>query len=271
MGHEMKVSIIICFYERLTHLKFCLDGLLDESRFFDEVVISDDGSDATTVRQLKRLISRYPFPILHAWQPKNGFRLASARNNGVRLAHGSYLMFLDCDFLILPGTVEVHRKLARPGRFLTGQFKRLSESQTQDLFQKGIHGVNIEKLYRSLPDDNLKHDHFKFVTRTWRIRLGLASARKQTLGGGDFSLFRSDFESVNGFDENFIGWGEEDIDFGIRLAANRIYGRSLIRTTRVLHMWHPREKNSDDRRKGSNYAYLNRRHIDPVCEVGLKK
>jgi predicted glycosyltransferase involved in capsule biosynthesis len=121
-----------------------------------------------------------------------------------------------------------------------------------------------------LPEDNLKRDHFKFITRTWRIRLGLASPRKQVLGG-HFSINRSDFAKVNGFDEKFVGWGGEDIDLGIRLVSSGVYGRSVIRSARVLHMWHAREKNSEDWKKGVNMDYFNRKHIKPVCDVGLKK
>lgn len=242
MIEQTQVSIIICFYERVQSLKLCLDALSTARNYFNEVVISDDGSCPTTVRQVKEIISRYPFAIRHVWQPNKGFRAAAARNNGVRSAEGNYLIFLDCDFLVLPDTIKIHLSLARPGKFLTGYCKYLSESQTQEMFCKGLHSVDLERLYNSLPEDDLKRGHFKFVTRTWRIRLGLAGVHKQTLGG-HFSIYRKDFETVNGFDETFVGWGGEDIDLGIRLVSKGIYGRSVFRSARILHLWHPREKN----------------------------
>ena len=266
----MKVSIIISFYKRISHLTCCLDALVDAYGLFDEVVVSDDGSDAATVDRVKNLISQYPFSIHHVWQPKKGFRAAAVRNNGVRAAKGEYLIFLDCDFLVLPDTLKVHLSSARPGKFLSGNFKILSESQTQYIFDKGLVQEDLVRLYNSLPEDNLKRDHFKFITRTWRIRLGLASPRKQVLGG-HFSIHRSDFAKVNGFDEKFVGWGGEDIDLGIRLVTSGVYGQSVIRSARVLHMWHAREKNSEDWKKGANMDYFNRKHIKPVCDVGLKK
>jgi glycosyltransferase involved in cell wall biosynthesis len=48
------VSIIVCFYERLDHLKACLDALALCAADFDEVVVADDGSKATTVDHLKK-------------------------------------------------------------------------------------------------------------------------------------------------------------------------------------------------------------------------
>jgi N-terminal domain of galactosyltransferase len=54
--------------------------------------------------------------------------------------------------------------------------------------------------------------------------------------GGCVWLRRDVFETVNGFDERFEGWGGEDIDFVLRLqlaAAVHFYDDAL------LHLWHP--------------------------------
>jgi glycosyltransferase involved in cell wall biosynthesis len=49
-------SIIIAFYERLGHLRCCLDALAFCSKDFGEVVITDDGSTEETLRHLKKMI-----------------------------------------------------------------------------------------------------------------------------------------------------------------------------------------------------------------------
>lgn len=64
------VSIIVSFYERLAHLKSCLDSLALCADDFDEVVVTDDGSCSDTVDKLKQCIKRYDFQINHVWQPK---------------------------------------------------------------------------------------------------------------------------------------------------------------------------------------------------------
>lgn len=112
------VSVIICFYERVRHLRCCLDSLRFSRQDFDEVIIIDDGSPMHIVADAKRLIAGYDFPIRYVWQENRGFRAAAARNKGVRNASGDYLIFFDCDFLILPGTVRAHVDRARRGRFL---------------------------------------------------------------------------------------------------------------------------------------------------------
>ena len=159
-------SIIICFYERLQHLQYCLESLKFSKEDFDEVVISDDGSSPETVEGLNKLIENYDFPIRHIWQAKKGFRVAASRNNGIRNARGDYLIFFDCDFLILPGTVKEHTKRAQKGRFIAGNCKYLSESQTKNTFSKPLQSHSLKELYNNLPVGNLKKEHRKCSIKT---------------------------------------------------------------------------------------------------------
>ncbi len=262
-------SIIICFYERLTHLKHCLDSLRLSQDDFDEVVISDDGSSAGTVKALHEIIGDYDFPIRHIWQEKKGFRVAAARNNGIRNAAGDYLIFFDCDFLVLPGTVREHLKYAKKKRFVAGNCKYLDENQTAAIFQSGITAELLEKLYNSISEKNLLREHKKFNLRTWLMRLRLMSPRKQSLGG-HFSIHREDIEYINGYDENFVGWGGEDEDLGIRLVMAGIYCRSAIRYVKALHAWHPKELGNRGWQQGPNMEYFKKTR--PFrCQNGLAK
>ena len=262
-------SIIICFYERLTHLRHCLDSLRFSQNDFDEVVISDDGSSAETVKALHELIAAYDYPIRHVWQEKKGFRVAAARNHGIRTATGDYLIFFDCDFLILPGTVREHLNRARKKHFVAGNCKYLDEKQTATVFQEGISADLLVKLYDSLPEENLLREQRKFNRRTWLMRLHLLSPRKQSLGG-HFSIHREDIEHINGYDENFVGWGGEDEDLGIRLVMAGIYCRSAIRDVKVLHAWHPKELGDQGWQQGQNIEYF-KKPRPFYCQNGLAK
>lgn len=264
------VSIIICFYERLSHLKCCLDSLRFCDEDFDEVVITDDGSSQATVEKLQKTIKNYTYPIKHVWQKKDGFRVASARNNGIRKAKGDYLIFFDCDFLILPSTVRTHRDLARPGRFVAGNCKYLDKEQTDTVFNATMTPDLLHALYASTPDTELYKDHLRYIRRTILMRLGLMSPRKQCLGG-HFSIHRADIERVNGYDENFVGWGGEDEDLGIRLVKAGIFCRSGLPRLKVLHAWHPPQVAHRAWQKGPNIPYFNRQDVSPVCINGLRK
>jgi len=262
------VSVIICFYQRVQHLRCCLDSLRFSRQDFDEVIIVDDGSPMDIVADTKQLIATYDFPIRYVWQENKGFRAAAARNKGIRSASGGYLIFFDCDFLILPGTVRAHVDRAKHGRFVAGSCKYLSEAHSARVYETVISENMMEDLYAGIPDRELWIQHRRYNWRTFLMRLGLASPWKQGLGG-HLCIYRKDMEIVNGYDENFVGWGGEDEDLGIRLVTAGIYCRSAIPYARVMHIWHPKEIGDKHWESGPNMAYFNRRDRSYFCENGL--
>jgi hypothetical protein len=89
---------------------------------------------------------------------------------------------------------------------------------------------------------------------------------------GDMSLWREDFERINGFDENFKGWGGEDDDLRLRLRAAGVRIRSILRWTRSYHLWHPPTVTRPERiEEGRNMAYLERQLRLTQCANGLVK
>ncbi len=264
------VSIVISFYERLNFLKRCLDCLSLCVKDFDEVVVTDDGSCRETVISLKKLTEQYDFPIKHVWQEKKGFRPAAARNQGALHAGGDYLIFLDCDFLALPKTIKNHLKFATPGKFIAGGYKNMDEKATSEVFQSPITEKALNMWDKRIPEKPIIKTHRRYKKRTLLMRLHLAPPKKQCMGG-HFSIYKKDLERVNGYDENFVGWGGEDEDMGIRLVRAGIYCRSAIRQAKVLHMWHPPAIKDRHWQMGPNIQYFNRKEIPIFCENGLLK
>lgn len=266
----MKSSVIICFYNRLDLLKCCLRSLSFNFPDFSEVVIADDGSDEAVVAELEKIIPEFPFPIIHARQERDGPRRAACRNNGIRNASGDYLIFLDADFAALPGAIRAHTQKARPGQFLAGRVKYLSEEQTKPLLQDNWGPDLLEKLYETIPGRSISREHREFLGYEFLKRAGFSVEKKQTFGG-HFSICRKDIEAVNGYDENFVGWGGEDIDMSLRLSKAGLRGWSVIRTARVLHLWHEKEMGGRHWKEGPNFNYFTRDNIEVFCENGLVK
>lgn len=266
----MKTSIVICFYERLDFLKCCLNSLRNASNDFDEVIIADDGSGEDIVLQIEGLISQYDFSIIHAWHPREGPRRAATRNNGIRHAEGDYLIFLDADVVTLPGSIRSHLDAAKPGYFVAGRRKDTSEEQTRRMLVEGVSDKLLETIYKELSDEPIIKEHREFIRYGILRKLGLANPRKVTFGG-HFSIFRKDIESVNGYDENYVGWGAEDQDMALRLVMAGFNGRSVIPEARVLHLWHLRELGDKNWEEGTNVKYFFRNKISVFCENGLKK
>jgi GT2 family glycosyltransferase len=265
------VSVIVSFYERTEHLFRCLDALELNKGSFDEVVIADDGSKAETVEKVKAAIPSYSYPITHAWRESNQFEVAATRNHGIRTAKGDYLVFLDCDFLVMPDTIQAHVALAQKNRFVAGDCKYLSEPSTAGLFARAeLTSDYLNILYADESDERLKKMEMRFLRRNLLMRLNLASHKKQRLGG-HMSIHREDIERVNGYDENFTGWGGEDEDIGRRLVGAGIYCIPAHTKLRLMHMWHPKELGDKDWSEGQNMEYYTRKNVPFRCENGLFK
>jgi hypothetical protein len=111
----------------------------------------------------------------------------------------------------------------------------------------------------------LRHMHYKAL---WYSAIGHAT--KPAFRGGDFLLARADFERVNGFDENFLGWGCEDDDFGRRLRAAGVRLISVLNRTWVYHLWHPpAPTRPSEWKQGGNVSYLQREVRLTRCAAGL--
>jgi len=74
---------------------------------------------------------------------------------------------------------------------------------------------------------------------------------------GNFSIDRKSYEMVNGFDENFVDWGFENIDFGYRLYQSGLKFH-LNKKALNVHIYHEQNRviNSD------NANYIQKKHTD---------
>jgi hypothetical protein len=111
----------------------------------------------------------------------------------------------------------------------------------------------------------LRHMHFKSI---WYGLIGHPT--KPAFRSGNFALARTDFERVNGFDENFRGWGCEDDDFGRRLKSCGVRAVSILNRTCVYHLWHPPAPTRPSQwKQGGNVSYLMRSIRLTQCVNGL--
>ena len=102
--------------------------------------------------------------------------------------------------------------------------------------------------------------------------LGLARRHKPKILGCHFSLHRVDIARVNGFDENYVGWGLEEDDLALRLYASGMRSESVIREACALHLWHtPGQPDTGQGFVSVNRPYFERRNVESRCRAGLLK
>lgn len=89
-----KVSVVIPVYNIDKYLRECLDSVANQTLKETEIICVDDGSCDNSLDILKEYAAKdRRFTVMH--QPNSG--AAVARNNGIKIATGDYLLILDAD------------------------------------------------------------------------------------------------------------------------------------------------------------------------------
>lgn len=108
---QTHVSLIIPVHNAEPFLERCLDSAAAQTGLNVEIICVDDAStDASPDILDARACEDKRFHVVH--RPTNGGE-AVARNQGVALAHGEYLLFLDHDDMLMPDACRVLYQAAK--------------------------------------------------------------------------------------------------------------------------------------------------------------
>lgn len=97
------VSVIIPNYNTARLLCEAIDSVLQSTMQDFEIIVVDDGGQEVATLEIGDKYKPYPNVIFHRQQNKG---LAGARNTGILLAKGEFLVFLDSDDLLLPEKID---------------------------------------------------------------------------------------------------------------------------------------------------------------------
>ncbi len=88
--------------------------------------------------------------------------------------------------------------------------------------------------------------------------------------GCNLGIWKQDLLNINGWEENFTGWGYEDSDLVIRLLRSGVQRKNGRFYIPVIHLWHPENDRTHERR---NWTQLKDREIDKQinAEKGLNQ
>ncbi len=100
---DVLVSVVIPMYNAEQHLKKTLDSILGQSYQRLEIIIIDDGSTDNSKTIAEEYAGKDTRIQLHTQNNKGA---APARNRGIALASGKYILFLDADDLFEPDMVS---------------------------------------------------------------------------------------------------------------------------------------------------------------------
>jgi glycosyltransferase involved in cell wall biosynthesis len=196
-----------------------------------EVIIADDGSREQTRCLIEKLTRDFPVPIVHCWQPDEGFRLAQIRNKAIAAAKGEYIIVIDGDMLLDKEFVRGHQRAAWKGQFVQGSRVWLSEEGAAAM-------VNAKNIMAMPPlwkrGNAIQSIRSRFLSKLF----SKYTDQLEGVKGCNIAFWKTDCVAVNGFNEEFRSWGREDSEFAARLMNAGIKRLNLRFAGIAYHLSH---------------------------------
>ncbi len=227
----MKISLIITTYNWKEALVLSLRSALDQAVQPWEIVVADDGSAEDTAAVIRSIAADAPVPVLHSWQEDKGFRLAVSRNKAIARASGDYIVLIDGDILLEKHFIYDHSRVARPGCFVQGTRVLLNEKLSAEVLHK-------RQLLASFCTRGVENKKNCLRSDFLAILFSFKSKRLRGVRTCNFAFWRKDAIAINGFNEEFVGWGREDSEFTARLLNNGLIRRNIKFNALAYHLYH---------------------------------
>ena len=225
-------TLIVTTYEWPEALELTLKSIARQSVAPGEVIVADDGSGPETARVVARWRTQIAAPVVHLWQPHEGFRLACSRNRAIAAANGDYVIIVDGDMVLHRHFVADHLSAARHDSFIQGVRLLTRACAAERMLREGsldLHFFASGIRRRRHAVRNLLLSRMLF----WR-RTGQSAIR-----GCNQAYWKRDLLRVNGFNEAFVGWGREDNEIAARLYNVGVHRRNLKFQALAIHLHHP--------------------------------
>jgi glycosyltransferase involved in cell wall biosynthesis len=259
----MRISLIVATYNRADALMLVLQSIANQKLQPDEVIIADDGSNEATKNLLLNFKKKSNLNIIHSYQEDRGFRAAESRNKAIAKANFDYIVLIDGDMILHPRFLDDHVKNARIGYFIQGSRVLLTKKKTSEVIVKN----KTSFIFFSLGLMNrLNAIHSSFLSRIFSIKRNYSKGIKTC----NMSFYKKDLIDINGFNNEFVGWGREDSEFIARLFNKGINRNTLKFGAIQYHLWHS-EANTESLLENDNILKktINEKLI--WCNSGIDK
>jgi GT2 family glycosyltransferase len=221
----MDISIIIVNYNTTSHLKKCLDSIIEFTKDVEfEIIVVDNNS---VNRNIENFPNNYPAVKFLFRDVNDGF--GGGCNHGALIAKGKYIAFINPDIIFSNNVLFEFKK------FLD---INLETAVCSGLLLNSEGEVSYSYNYFS----NIKWEFAEALGKATRIIVKKLLSRDEVIKGIPFEidwalgalifLRKNVFEKVNGFDETFFLYCEDnDLQFRIKQNGYKIYCLPYIRVT----------------------------------------
>jgi glycosyltransferase involved in cell wall biosynthesis len=209
-----EISVVIPTYNRIDTLRHVIPSLVAQDIRADryEIVVADSNSSDGTAAYLEEVAREYP-RVRHLPGPYTG--RAMARNAGIAAARGAVVLFTDADIIASRDLLARHLAHHTAGDGVAVVGMELQVASYADYERLRDHPRERRPLH---PDSRKRLSWLYFLT-------------------GNASVGKRDLDRVGRFDENFTGYGHEDLELGYRLQEAGV--RIVYEPRAVDYHWHP--------------------------------
>lgn len=219
--------------ERLPHLLATLESIAGQQGAAVECIVLEQDTEARIAGRLPAWVRYFHAPPQEASQ---AYCRSSAFNAAVPHALSDALILHDNDMLVpqdyaasILQLLDRGFEVVNPKRFIF----YLTEQHTRRIFESAA------ELTDSPP--------FEIV--------------QNLEGGGSVAITRQAYESIGGFDEAFVGWGGEDVEFWERACTRRVWPFGALP---IVHLWHRAQPGKHSPLAGTLRLYHERARTPPL-------
>lgn len=153
-NNQLLVSVIVPMYNSASYIGKTIESILNQTYRNIELIIVDDGSTDKS----KEVVSNYVSTderVKYIYQPNEG--APSARNRGLKMSKGDYVIFFDADDIMLPKSISLFIKNSKNKDLIIGDFINIDENglkkneNTNYFFKKIIVGSTTSNALSFLP------------------------------------------------------------------------------------------------------------------------
>lgn len=219
------ISAVVVTFRRPRELEECLASLVRQTRLPDEILVIDNGGGVDPI--IKETCSRgWGVPVRHVPNPRNS--LTVARNMGVSMASGEFVLMVDDDVTLASNYVELlYATMQSDPKVvgLQGHIPQGSRSRLRETIHRAF------RLYHLQPN---RCGVLRSISTTYPAD-PQSPVRCEWISGSN-QFYRRDALIEVPWDEQMVMYSDgEDLDHSYRVSRATAGGLRLIPTATVTH------------------------------------
>lgn len=226
----MKLSVILVNWKTKDITRDALVSIFKETQSIDfEVIVVDNNSQDGSVEMIQ---AEFPQVVLIENADNKGF--GKANNQGLKIAQGDYIMFLNTDVVVLDGALnklvdylDTHSDVMMVGPRLLNKDMTFQHACRRNLPNPASSFFHLFGLVKIFKNSKFVNDYKQYATSPE------VTGPSQAFSGAAILFRKQVYQEIGGFDELFFMYGE-DLDFCKRV-FDKGWKSIYISEAKIIH------------------------------------